>query len=186
MKQLRYILLSCWCLFVGVLYAQTTPSVTLPLGTVKDFHAPAQNNVHYTWYLDGITQDEGNTFTFTADEPGIYLLQLQAEVDGCVSPLSAVQITVESELPPIIPAIFFTPNGDGINDTWEIENIEYYPLADIEIYDRYHKLLVRYKGTDTGWDGEYNNHPMPMDDYWYLIRLTETRDRKSGHFNLKR
>ena len=173
-------------MFVGALYAQTTPSVTLPLGTVKDFHAPAQKQVTYTWYLDGSTQDTGNTFTFTANEPGTYQLQLQAEKDGCLSPLSTVQITVESEPPLVKPAIFFTPNGDGLNDRWEIENMEYYPMADIEIYDRFHKLLVRYKGQDEGWDGYYNGHPMPMDDYWYLIKLNELRDWISGHFTLKR
>ncbi|MBO7160225.1 MAG: T9SS type B sorting domain-containing protein [Paludibacteraceae bacterium] len=186
MKQLRYILLSCWYMFVGALYAQTTPSVTLSLGTVKEFHAPNQPQVTYTWYLDGSTQDTGNTFTFTANEPGTYQLQLQAEKDGCLSPLSTVQITVESEPPLAKPAIFFTPNGDGLNDRWEIENIEYYPMADIEIYDRFHKLLVRYKGQDEGWDGYYNGHPMPMDDYWYLIKLNELRDWISGHFTLKR
>lgn len=173
-------------MFAGALYAQTTPSLTLPLGTVKEFYAPNQTNTNYTWYLDGNTYDEGQTFTFTANEPGTYSLQLQAEKDGCLSPLSTVQIIVESELPPLIPAIFFTPNGDGLHDTWEIENIEYYPTADIEIYDRYHKLLVKYKGTEKGWDGIYNGHPMPMDDYWYLIKLAELRDWKSGHFTLKR
>lgn len=173
-------------MFAGILYAQTTPSVTLPLGTVKDFHAPAQKHTNYTWYLDGSTQDTGNTFTFTANEPGTYQLQLQAEKDGCLSPLSTVQITVESEPPLVKPAIFFTPNGDGLNDRWEIENMEYYPMADIEIYDRFHKLLVRYKGQDEGWDGYYNGHPMPMDDYWYLIKLNELRDWISGHFTLKR
>lgn len=35
----------------------------------------------------------------------------------------------------IIPALFFSPNNDGVNDTWEIENIGHYPHAIIEIYD---------------------------------------------------
>lgn len=186
MKQLRYILLGCWCMFVGVLYAQTTPSVTIPKGTVKEFYAPDHPNETYTWFLDGIRQESGALFTFTGDTPGTYLLQLQAEKEGCVSPLSSVEIIVESDLPPIKPAIFFTPNGDGINDRWEIENIEYYPLAEIEIYDRFHKLLIRYTGLDDGWDGYYNGHPMPMDDYWYLIKLAELHNWKNGHFTLKR
>ena len=186
MKQLRYILLSCWWLLAGVLYAQTTPSVTLPLGSVKEFRVPAQKGKNYTWYLDGYEQSTHHTFTFTASDPGVYLLEVQAEKDGCLSPLSQVEIIVESEPPLIKPAIFFTPNGDGRNDRWEIENIEYYPTADIEIYDRFHKLLVRYKGSDPGWDGYYNGHPMPMDDYWYLIKLNELRDWISGHFTLKR
>ena len=38
---------------------------------------------------------------------------------------------------------FFSPNGDGVNDRWEIKNIEMYPDAEIEIYDRYGKLLIR-------------------------------------------
>lgn len=81
--------------------------------------------------------------------------------------------------------IYFTPNGDGMNDLWEIGNIGSYPDALILIYDRFTRLLRRYTGNDKGWDGTYNGHPMPMDDYWYIIAHPQLGTR-SGHFTLKR
>lgn len=82
-------------------------------------------------------------------------------------------------------SIYFTPNGDGMNDLWEIGNIGSYPDAVILIYDRFTRLLRRYTGNDKGWDGTYNGHPMPMDDYWYIIAHPQLGTR-SGHFTLKR
>lgn len=88
-------------------------------------------------------------------------------------------------LPDIKIPIYFTPNGDGMSDIWEIENIEHYPDAVILIYDRHSRLLRRYNGNAKGWDGTYNGHPMPMDDYWYVVSHPQF-GIKSGHFTLKR
>ena len=103
--------------------------------------------------------------------------------NGCQSVLPFV---IELRLPEIRIPLFFTPNDDGLNDTWEIDSIEYFPDALIQIYDRYHKLLIEYKGADPGWDGMYNGHPMPSDDYWYYIRDIHIGRPKSGHFRLHR
>lgn len=65
----------------------------------------------------------------------------------------------------------FTPNGDGINDTWFIEGIEFFPDADIFIYDRYGHLLAQYKGADEPWDGTYNGETLPTDTYYFVIDL---------------
>lgn len=103
--------------------------------------------------------------------------------NGCKA---IVPFVVELKLVEIKIPAFFTPNDDNLNDTWEIENIEYYPNAIIQIYDRYHKLLVEYKGADPGWDGMYNGHPMPSDDYWYYLRDIHIGRPISGHFRLHR
>lgn len=81
---------------------------------------------------------------------------------------------------------FFTPNADGLNDTWEIKGIGNYPSSQIEIYDRYGRRVALYYGSDRGWDGTYNGHPMPSTDYWYTIRVFELLKTYSGHFTLKR
>lgn len=86
----------------------------------------------------------------------------------------------------VIPPIFFTPNGDGENDTWEVENLDMYPEADVYIYDRYGKLMTRYKGADPGWDGTYRGKPQPSTDYWFIIKIDMTDKKVTGHFTLKR
>lgn len=89
---------------------------------------------------------------------------------------------------PIEPMVFFSPNGDGNYDNWLVSGIEFYPEASIQIFDRYHRLLKTLLGEETiaGWDGNYNGHQMPMDDYWYVIMIPENNQRISGHFVLKR
>lgn len=87
---------------------------------------------------------------------------------------------------PIIPDKFFSPNNDGVNDRWNVVGIEFYPNADIQIFDRFGKQMIRYKGSDLGWDGNYLGNPMPTTDYWYIIYVAEINETLSGHFTLKR
>lgn len=89
---------------------------------------------------------------------------------------------------PLEPMVFFSPNQDGNFDNWEVKGIEFYLEATIQIYDRYHRLLATLQGEELikGWDGNYNGHAMPMDDYWYIIMIPETKQQISGHFVLKR
>ncbi|MEY8849330.1 T9SS type B sorting domain-containing protein, partial [Psychroserpens sp. XS_ASV72] len=84
---------------------------------------------------------------------------------------------------------YFTPNGDGYNDTWNIKGIAGQPGATIYIFDRYGKLLKQISPTGDGWDGTYNGSPMPTSDYWFVVEYGEpnTGERKEfkAHFTLK-
>src|SRR4030095_5119827 len=65
----------------------------------------------------------------------------------------------------------FTPNGDGINDTWIIEPIELFDDAVTEVFNRYGVLIYRSKGYTKPWDGTRNGTPMPVGTYYYKIDL---------------
>ena len=80
---------------------------------------------------------------------------------------------------------FFTPNGDGINDTWKIEGVFSQPNSKIYIFDKFGKLLKQINAAEDGWDGYYNGRAMPSTDYWYQIQLEDGRVFK-GHFSLIR
>ncbi|CAM3953551.1 T9SS type B sorting domain-containing protein [Flavobacterium antarcticum] len=82
---------------------------------------------------------------------------------------------------------YFTPNGDGYNDSWKIEGISQYfsPSTVTYLYDRYGKFIHKIFALDDGWDGTLNGTPLPADDYWYVINLEDGRTVK-GHFSLKR
>ncbi len=80
---------------------------------------------------------------------------------------------------------FFTPNGDGLNDYWNIPMLStQYPSAQIEIYDRYGKLIDVLSGQHQGWNGTFNSEKLPATDYWFVARLPERTVR--GHFSLIR
>lgn len=82
---------------------------------------------------------------------------------------------------------YFSPNGDGVNDRWVIDDlVDYYPDAEIKIFHRSGKLLKVMRGADLGWDGYYNGLPAPEDDYWYIINVPEIGEFYTGHFLLLR
>lgn len=85
--------------------------------------------------------------------------------------------------------LFFTPNGDNYNDTWNIYGMgELDPNAKIYIFDRYGKLLKQLVPGGEGWDGTHNGNPMPSSDYWFRVEYMEHDMPKQikGHFSLKR
>ncbi|TBW27610.1 T9SS type B sorting domain-containing protein [Gramella sp. KN1008] len=80
---------------------------------------------------------------------------------------------------------FFTPNGDGMNDYWQIGNANKEAGNRLYIFDRYGKLLTELMSTDRGWDGTYRGRPMPSSDYWFVLHRNNGKSHK-GHFSLLR
>ena len=83
---------------------------------------------------------------------------------------------------------YFTPNADGYNDTWNIIGLKD-PEASISIFDRHGKLIKQISPIGTGWDGNYNNKPLPSSDYWFKVTyFDDLRNKKEfkAHFSLKR
>ena len=82
---------------------------------------------------------------------------------------------------------FFTPNNDGYNDTWQVNNLDKRDLKESKIYifDRYGKLLKELSPLGNGWNGIFNGNILPASDYWFILELTNGKTVK-GHFALKR
>jgi len=65
-----------------------------------------------------------------------------------------------------------TPNGDGINDVWFIENIENYPQAQVRVYNRWGvEVYAATQGYNNDWRGTYKNDILPAGSYYYIIDL---------------
>ena len=69
---------------------------------------------------------------------------------------------------------YFTPNGDGIHDTWNIWSLRGDASAKIYIFDRYGKLIKQISPEGTGWNGTFNGQMLPADDYWFKVIYSET------------
>lgn len=67
-----------------------------------------------------------------------------------------------------------TPNGDGVNDTWEIKLIEFFPKAEITVFDRWGQIVYKTIGYPTSkrWDGTRNGKKLPATTYYYTISLS--------------
>jgi gliding motility-associated-like protein len=140
-------------------------------------------------------QESGSNVTISW-EPTIYLTNANT-VTPTVTPLtdttytltvssgsctdtSSVQVIVMKQL--IIPNIF-SPNGDGINDTWKITYLEEYPGAEVMIFNRWGQMLFSATGASyesSPWDGTYNGQPVPVGAYYYIINMPNLSKPMSG------
>ncbi|MDW5289073.1 T9SS type B sorting domain-containing protein [Formosa sp. PL04] len=106
---------------------------------------------------------------------GYYTVYVR-ERNGCGE---AIQ---ESYLHFVIP-LFFTPNGDGFHDQFNLVGIDSYGTSEVSIFNRYGKLLVYSKNAPFSWDGTYNNKLLPTSDYWYVITIDS--QVFTGHFTIQ-
>ncbi len=115
--------------------------------------------------LDGENWQDSNVFTNVVG--GKYVVYVR-NASGCITSREFAIFNIPT---------MFTPNGDGINDTWIIPGIESYPGSSVEIYDRAGRLLVDKRiESNVIWDGFYGNSKKAAStDYWYVIKLTDGR-----------
>ena len=109
-----------------------------------------------------------------------YTVRVKDEM-GCVG-----ETTFVAERHELIIPEYFTPQGDGTNDTWKIVNLNRYANVKVSIFDRHGKLLLESTDPELEWDGTYNGHALPSEDYWYIINIDDIRAIFTGHFTLIR
>ena len=85
-----------------------------------------------------------------------------------------------------LPPNTFTPNGDGVNDTWTIKNLDLYPNSVIEIYTSAGLLVYSSSGSSNPWDGNYKGKPLPAGTYYYAIDPRNQRKKIAGYITLLR
>lgn len=84
------------------------------------------------------------------------------------------------------PPNTFTPNGDGINEFWEIKYLNDYPNAVVEIYNTAGSIVYRSIGYSTPWDGKYKGQALPAGTYYYVIDPKNGRSRQAGYVTILR
>jgi gliding motility-associated-like protein len=156
---------------------------TITGATINDF-AGNENSVllqytglgsNYEFSLDGNYFQDIPMFTGIA--PGNYLAYAR-DKNGCGLSLPFAVYVLDYPR-------FFTPNGDGYNDVWNIKNFELFPKATITIYNRFGKLLQEINVINPSWNGTYQENELPSDDYWFNLNFGDGKIIK-GHFSLKR
>jgi len=80
----------------------------------------------------------------------------------------------------------FTPNGDGINDTWEIKYIYLYPKCTVEVYNRNGNKILYSLGYPTAWDGKYNGTALQTGTYYYIVNLNNGTKPVTGSITIIR
>ncbi len=115
---------------------------------------------------------------------GTYTIDI-VDANGCAYQ-GSVEVGYTGEDCLLIPNAFI-PNGDGINDTWRIRDIEAYPNATIQIYSRWGQLVFSAKkGYSDPWDGTFKGKELPMDSYFYVIDLKNGSEVITGQVTIIR
>ncbi len=95
------------------------------------------------------------------------------------------QVAVKILRSPLIPNAF-SPNGDGINDTWGIKYLALYPNCDVRVFNRYGQLIFHSIGYNHPWDGTYKGQLMPVGVYCYIIDTKRQKNLFTGIVTLMR
>lgn len=154
--------------------------VTLPFEDIATATAIIEKGFgEYLFALDGGAFQ--NSATFENLSSGEHFITIKDVLGNCGE--TVVDFTV------VKYPKFFTPNGDNINDSWNIWDLRKdYPNAVISIFDRYGKFLKQFSPTDPGWDGTYNGEQLPSTDYWFTVDFNYYGNEKQfkAHFSMKR
>ncbi|MGB5418199.1 T9SS type B sorting domain-containing protein, partial [Algibacter sp.] len=131
------------------------------------------NTGNFLYSIDGVTfQANPSFFNIEGGQYTIYVKQQDCN-----------QVITTQHIHFYIPD-FFTPNGDGANDTFNLKGIEFYCSSQVNIFDRYGKLLKSGVNTTLQWDGTYHGQLLPTGDYWYVVIIEG--QKFTGHVTLKR
>ena len=136
----------------------------------------------YQWYSSAsqtaiqvvaplVTPNKTTTYTLTV-----------INANGCVAS-DEMTVLVQKKLS--VPNAF-TPNNDGVNDTWEITNIESRQDVKLEVFNRWGSKVYESIGYPQPWDGVVAGKELPVNTYFYVISLEGGRQRLTGSVSIIR
>ncbi len=106
---------------------------------------------------------------------------------GCDT--ATVFITIDCSTGPLLVFNGFSPNGDGTNDTFVIQNLDQYPDNRLVIYNRWGEMVFQAQNYQNDWDGSWNGKKVPDGTYFYLLEVDTnetTVERLSGYLQIRR
>ena len=131
-------------------------------GSVEVYVYGGTSGYNYLWSTSDITDGIYNL------TPGTYSITVN-DANGCVKQDTFIVNALDIDC--LQPPTAFTPDGDGINDTWYLPNLELYPNTKVQIFNQWGNLIYETNGTYIPWDGGYKGRILPAATYYYIIDL---------------
>jgi gliding motility-associated-like protein len=162
------------------------PAIIVPVGTTVQFNPIVNDSssaITFNWLPStGLSNPNILHPTLKVVQDINYVLKATGQ-GNC----SATDTLIVKGLKPIIIPNAFSPNGDGINDTWIIENLSNYVNVSVSIFNRYGQLIYNANnGYTKPWDGRVNGKPIPVGVYYYIIDFKGAFPTKSGSITVIR
>ena len=134
---------------------------------------------NYEFQLDGGSWQSNSIFEYvTVCEEHIVVAR---DIDGCIFETQTSVMIMDYPK-------FFTPNGDGYNDTWNIKCLRENPVAKVSVFDRFGKLIISFSPRENSWDGRFNGQLLPGSDYWFVAEYLNNNGIQAtfrSHFSLR-
>lgn len=142
----------------------------------RSIQLQASGGLTYSWSpAAGMDNPNIANPLLTPEETKVYTVTATT-AEGCTF-TDEVLVTV---LPFVSVPNTFTPNRDGINDTWEIENLTKYPNCSVKVFNQWGNQVFISEGYKEPWDGRSNGKELPIATYYYIIELGQNEKPISG------
>jgi gliding motility-associated-like protein len=140
------------------------------------------NNVTYLWspntWLSSTTIPQPIS---TALDDITYTLRVTSDKNCTATDIVFVKVLKGPRVPNA-----FSPNGDGINDKWDIEFLDTYAGCIVEVFNIYGQKVFTSTGYTKPWDGSFNGKQLPIGTYYYIIEPKNGRSPITGYVGIVR
>ena len=146
----------------------------------------ASGGTRYEWLnANGIKAGQNTAnLTIRPDASTTYRVIVYNE-NNC-SETKDISIEVKEDYIMVSGTNLVTPNGDGVNDNFVIQNLDMYPNNEVKIFDRAGRLLYSKKNYDSEWNGTFNGAPLAEDTYYYIVDFGSKKPALKGFITIVR
>lgn len=160
--------------------ANAGPDTTISIG--MSYEMQGSGGLTYLWTPGATLNDSTIAMPVAVPlETTTYYLMV-SDINGCFD-TDSMTITLDDNAVFNIPNLI-TPNGDGFNDKWIIDNIEFFPANSILIVNRNGQVVFDMTGYDNSWDGTFNGNTLPDGTYYYVLELEGNDHPVKGAVNI--
>lgn len=151
-------------------------------GSVKIDGKPGTGNLTYRWSpAFGLSDATVVNPTVTAEQTTNYMVTAYSDLGCSITKPVVVKVVDQFKIPNT-----FSPNGDGVNDVWDLKLLSTYEQAKVEIFNRYGQLIFSNVGYSRPFDGYFEGKPLPIGTYYYIISPRNGRKNITGSLTIIR
>lgn len=167
----------------------TEPSFSVPDtvevlagGTVKIAGVPGTGNLTYRWSPSfGISDPNIVNPVVTAEQNTLYTVTAYSDLGCAIAKNVFVKVVDNLQVPNT-----FSPNGDNVNDLWNLRLLDTYENSLVEIFNRYGQVVYSNVGYKIPFDGYFRGQPLPVGTYYYVISPRNGKKNITGSLTIIR
>nr|WP_255352943.1 MBG domain-containing protein [Pedobacter sp. Hv1] len=175
--------------FTITINALPTVAITSDKGTTVDKGAQvvltASGGTSYVWAnASGIISGQNTAVLTVRPTQNTTYTVTATNASGC-SDTKSISIVVTEQVVQVKPTNIMSPNGDGVNDKWVVENLELFPNNSVKVFDRGGRVIYSKKGYDNSWDATLRGLPLSEGTYYYVIDYnSDGKTLKTGYITI--